>query len=563
MPHLETILSVSPKEGIDVWDIHTGTHVRAIQLSAQAGAHGPVLLDEEHIAIPQFDRAMMLVINWKSGQVKIRSHLAEHVKPMAITHDGQYLAAGAASGKVYIWHVPSGECVKVFDVHYKGVSAIAFTDDDAFMLTGGDDGILNVWILGELLEAEDLLSNKLLSTTTSSMLTRLTPHIEFSNHSLPITNIYCGVNASGGGKIITSSLDRTVKIYNIVSKSMTASFSFPSAVTCVTMDNAETFMCVGSVDHNIYKILLLSQQQRDDGSLATTNSLASLFANMQAKSTKSKYKNALAGTWPGAAWGGQRDLLAFEGHTREVTGLTLSINGNTLCSSAADGTLRVWDVPTRTLVRTLTGNRATIGSVRLVCDVEGSLNVRHERYNKKTFPHFTKFVAPALPLASPMDTVRPGATCGTLAYVTLPHALADPFTDGSASHAALLASAMDLAPYALQACDDVVLHAERVGQGMVTSVAGASLGMSSFDVAQPSAESEAGDAAVQESQSNGKKRKASKNTETSNTETPATDTANKAVEKSKSGKSIEELEAEVKKWKATAADLYKKLNSKK
>jgi WD40 repeat protein len=35
--------------------------------------------------------------------------------------------------------------LKMWDAHYKGVNAIVWTENDEFVLTGGEDAILNLW----------------------------------------------------------------------------------------------------------------------------------------------------------------------------------------------------------------------------------------------------------------------------------------------------------------------------------------------------------------------------------------------------------------------------------
>lgn len=322
MPDIHSILSVSPKEGLDLWALNTGTHLRSVQIPIHSSSTAPVLIDEEHVVVAQCDKSNLLIVNWKTGQVKTRSQLLENVKPICISNDREYLAAGAASGKIYIWQVSTGELVRMFEAHYNGVTSLAFTDDDTFLVSGGDDGILNVWVLGELLEAgiEDATG-------------RLSPFVEFSNHSLPITSVVCGLNSSGGGKIISSSLDRTVKMFSLASKTLISSFNFPSAVTCVTMDSAETFICVSCVDGNIYKVLLLSNSQTDQGS----DTSGSAMAAISSRNISSVNLAHASSKWNSSLWEGERDLLIFSGHTKEVTSVSLSFNNTLLLSSSLDG----------------------------------------------------------------------------------------------------------------------------------------------------------------------------------------------------------------------------------
>ncbi len=72
---------------------------------------------------------------------------------------------------------------------------MAVTDDDSFLITGGEDSLINVWKLDECLSSDDVVK----------------PFHSFSQHSLAITGLY--VSYGGFNSIIGStSLDRTCKV---------------------------------------------------------------------------------------------------------------------------------------------------------------------------------------------------------------------------------------------------------------------------------------------------------------------------------------------------------------
>lgn len=43
--------------------------------------------------------------------------------------------------------VASGKLLRVWAGHYKAVSCLVFSDDDSLLISGADDGIVNVWPL--------------------------------------------------------------------------------------------------------------------------------------------------------------------------------------------------------------------------------------------------------------------------------------------------------------------------------------------------------------------------------------------------------------------------------
>ena len=52
-------------------------------------------------------------------QVLQRSFCMERMSALAATPDGAYLAAGGASGTVYLWEVASGRLLRSWPAHYK------------------------------------------------------------------------------------------------------------------------------------------------------------------------------------------------------------------------------------------------------------------------------------------------------------------------------------------------------------------------------------------------------------------------------------------------------------
>ena len=47
----------------------------------------------------------------------------------------------------------TGELVRQWDAHFKGVNSVRFSDDDIYVVTGGEDSLVHVWVLGEYVPA--------------------------------------------------------------------------------------------------------------------------------------------------------------------------------------------------------------------------------------------------------------------------------------------------------------------------------------------------------------------------------------------------------------------------
>lgn len=66
---------------------------------------------------------------------------------VACSPDGQYLAAGAQHGQIYIWRMVDGQPLRVLSAHAGRVQSLVFTLDGTRLVSGGYDGIVKVWNL--------------------------------------------------------------------------------------------------------------------------------------------------------------------------------------------------------------------------------------------------------------------------------------------------------------------------------------------------------------------------------------------------------------------------------
>ncbi|CAH7688663.1 WD40-repeat-containing domain protein [Phakopsora pachyrhizi] len=60
---------------------------------------------------------------------------------VALSSSGAYLATGSADGAVSMWELSTGILLASFDAHYKAITCIAFSGDDASIITASDDAI--------------------------------------------------------------------------------------------------------------------------------------------------------------------------------------------------------------------------------------------------------------------------------------------------------------------------------------------------------------------------------------------------------------------------------------
>ncbi|CAD7953894.1 unnamed protein product [Amoebophrya sp. A25] len=123
-----------------------------------------------------------------------RASLPEKLGCMLFSACGEYLFAGSESGKIYVWHVRTGQLVNCFPhAHYQAVATLALSPSDDLLVSGSQEGGVAVWTN---------LYRKNQSSSQSNELRRWT------GHTLGVTKVlFC----EDGGSVVSGSLDHSVR----------------------------------------------------------------------------------------------------------------------------------------------------------------------------------------------------------------------------------------------------------------------------------------------------------------------------------------------------------------
>eukprot|EP01114_Cavostelium_apophysatum_P022442 TRINITY_DN8123_c0_g1_i1.p1 TRINITY_DN8123_c0_g1~~TRINITY_DN8123_c0_g1_i1.p1 ORF type:complete len:306 (-),score=58.05 TRINITY_DN8123_c0_g1_i1:12-929(-) len=239
---------------------------------------------------------------------------------------------------MHVWNIASGSLLKSWEGHYKKVSSIAVTEDGSFVISGGEDAIVNAWSLADLL---DKSQSRDASSSTSS-LANVKPFHSWSEHSLPVTHVYCGFGGVNC-RVVSVSLDRTCKLWDIPSRSLLCSIIFPTGLTCSIMDAHERNLFVGGMDGRIFQIELYTSRAISEDAL------------------------------------GEQTQHVLQGHKQSVTALALSFDGSLLLSSSEDGTCSVWDTQSRQKVRDFDQHKGGVTNVAVILKPPNWVNLQEKK----------------------------------------------------------------------------------------------------------------------------------------------------------------------------------------
>ncbi|TIB78498.1 hypothetical protein E3Q23_00706 [Wallemia mellicola] len=85
------------------------------------------------------------------------------------------------------------------------------------------------------------------------------PYCTYTDHTLPVKDLYVGLGEFPDARIYTSSLDQTVKIWSLKTRSLISTIEFPTALTSLAVDKLERRLYVAS-NNQIYRADLHERQ---------------------------------------------------------------------------------------------------------------------------------------------------------------------------------------------------------------------------------------------------------------------------------------------------------------
>ncbi|CAI5712976.1 unnamed protein product [Peronospora destructor] len=324
------LLSSSQENTLLIIDASTGSQLYCFKncRSALNGVHAMPRTD--HLVAVQEGKLALNLYNWGKDIPVYKCHVAEKMGPVTSSSCDNFLFAGGESGKVYLWDVKTGELVTVFDGHYKRVSALVLTSDNSHLITAGEDALVHVWRLIDLLDEPN---------AASSFQQGVTPLVSFTDHVLPVTSLHVGLGGVNA-RIYTSSLDRTCKIWSLNSSQCLYSVSCPSYVNACVADPMEQRLFMGCGNGQIYAL---------DLNVAAT-SVSAASARIASASTGLLAANGI----DVSPWGSEALLPdSFNGHESSVTTLQIHASGAFLVSGDESGVVHVWDSLSRQSLRTV------------------------------------------------------------------------------------------------------------------------------------------------------------------------------------------------------------------
>ncbi|TCD67587.1 Pre-rRNA-processing protein ipi3 [Steccherinum ochraceum] len=321
---------ITPGTGsIALHDIQTGSTLATFkQTSAQRNCTAVVTSQDGQggfMLAAQAEKSIMNVYNFQKDQLALKIVLPEKLSCIAVDARGDYCAGGTSQGRIYLWEVGSGIIFHAWDAHYRQVNVLRFTPDSAALLSGSEDASVNVWSMARLLD--NTSQNDLMS-----------PYCTLTDHTLPITDISCGVGVFPQIRVLTSSVDHSVKLWDLSSNTLLTTFQFTHTISLVAWDVTERLF-FAAADNGLIQQVNLFRQREDKFSRTGMEAVggAGVTDIIRIDPEQSTKRSISVG--------------------QPVTALTLSLTSSLLLAGTIDGHIHVYDVASHQLLRSITTHK--------------------------------------------------------------------------------------------------------------------------------------------------------------------------------------------------------------
>nr|CAG4716527.1 unnamed protein product [Naegleria fowleri] len=326
-----------------IWDLKSGQVLNSLKRIRTN--HGCITFIPEHLYLiaSQSDKGRIFIYDIRREQPLFECPVAEKIT--SLVSYGVYCFGGGENGTVYIWNILSGKLLKIFNAHLKSITAMDVNSD--FLVTGSLDTLIQVWNLADLLDIRNEGERQ------------QSPIYSLSSHALSITSVQ--LSKSSHTKLITTSLDRTCKIWDLSSGIEICSIVYPSSVQCGSLSVNEQELFVGCSNGCVYQMSLYPHkpQYMDENEVNDENNLEDFDPLLSGgKMVVSELGSSSSGTKTltlendtssdhSVSRGSKYSCYTFKAHSNSVTTLNLSKDGLILVSGSKDGKLISWDVRSR------------------------------------------------------------------------------------------------------------------------------------------------------------------------------------------------------------------------
>ena len=366
-PDGRQLLSVGQDETMRLWDAESGRPIGTPLTAHRDGVRTAAFSSDGTRIVSGSAGATVLLWDAAAAQ-PIGDPLIGHtgqIRSVAFSPDGRAIASAADDGTVRRWDVESRKSIGApfaasleTDDGTKTVWSVAFTPDGRSLVSGGDDRFVRLWDANTGKPAGPPLAGHQDAVTT--------------------------VAVSPDGRVIASgSRDRTVRLWDVATRAPIGAPLGPhnGTVWSVAFTGDGAFIVSSGDDRLIRFWDARTLELADTQVTGHTAVVSAVAANRDGSRVVSGAIDGTLRVWD-ASPQAQRsigDVARFEEEVRvssprrgeapsSVWSVAWSVDGRRLASGHSDGTIRLWDTASRTVLRQLKGHASAIAAAVFSAD---------------------------------------------------------------------------------------------------------------------------------------------------------------------------------------------------
>jgi WD40 repeat protein/transcriptional regulator with XRE-family HTH domain len=267
----------------------------------------------------------------------IQGH-TNRVRAVAFNLEGNTIVSGSDDQSVRLWDAKTGQCLRTLYGHTNRVRAVAFNADGNTIISGSDDGTVRLW------DVEKSRSRVLQGHTGQ---------------------VYAVAFSPDGKTLVSGSEDQAVQFWDVETGQCQQTLTeHGNRVRTVAFTSDGQRVVSGSDDRTVrlwdvesYQCLSIMEGH--------TNRVRSVAFSTDGEAVVSGSDDQTVRLWNSRT--GQC-LKMLQGHTIRIYSIAFNADGKKIISGSDDKMLRLWDVETQQCVKTLQGHAGRIYSIDFSSD---------------------------------------------------------------------------------------------------------------------------------------------------------------------------------------------------